>query len=122
MIGVGLDFIENGTEILQAHEGLGPVAPKAETAGKIAAVGDLEVYFFEFLQSGSIKDFDVAMFAFGTAEHGVDFCKGYAPALFGDGLGQVLFTFGAEPTVALRGNKEFHVFCLSTLDDGGIAI
>lgn len=62
------------------------------------------------------------MFAFGAAEHGVDFCKGYAPALFGDGFGQVLFTFGAEPTVALGRNKEFHFFHLPARGNGIIAI
>ena len=64
------------------------------------------------MTAGSIKDFDVAMFAFGAAEHGVDFCKGHPPPLFGDGLGELLFTFGAEPTVALGRNKEFHSFHL----------
>lgn len=122
MVGVPLDLAEDGAEILGAHEGFCPVAPVAEAAGKIAAVGDFEVYFFEFFQSGSIKNFDVAMFAFGTAEHGVNFFKGHAPALFGDGLGEVLFTFGAKPTVAFGGNKKFHFFHLSARGNGIIAI
>ena len=105
MVGVVLDFAKDGAKILGAHEGFGPVAPKAKAAGKIAAVGDLEVYFFEFSQSGSVKDVDVAVFALGAAEHGVDFLKGYAPALFADGFCELLFTFGTEPTVALWRNK-----------------
>ena len=64
------------------------------------------------MTAGSIKDFDVTLFAFGTAEHGVDFCKGHPPALFADGLGEVLFAFGTEPTVALGSNKQFHFFHL----------
>ena len=105
MVGVIFDSAEDGAKILRSHEEFCPVAPKAEAAGKIAAVGDLEVYLFEFFQSGSIKDFDVAMFAFGATEHGLDFFKGHAPALLADGLGELLLTFGTEPTVALGGNK-----------------
>ena len=55
--------------------------------------------------AGSIKDFDVAVFAFRAAEHGVDFFKGHPPALLADGLSKVFFTFGAEPTVTLGCNK-----------------
>ena len=83
MAGVRFDLLNDPSEVVQAHPGLGPFALMTETAGEITTIGDLDVDFFEFFQAarGSIwLKFDKNLFClfFGF----VSFIRSFKPEVW----------------------------------------